>query len=105
MSLPTLRIKTDFQRISSLVTDHISNLLLNEDRPLWQGSQPALNMTGLPRHQASRVILFGVGTQGGHVLPVTFSLIKSPPWIPSDKLLFISIVALVHTFYGADKSK
>lgn len=97
--------QADFQRISSLVTDHISNLLLNEDWPLWQGSQPALSRTGLPRHQASRVILFGAGTQGGHVLPVTFNLIKSPPRIPSDKLVFMSIVALVLTLYRADKSK
>lgn len=36
--------------------------LLNEDWSLWQGSQPALNMTELPRHQANRVILFGMGT-------------------------------------------
>lgn len=54
------------------------------------GSTPArseLDRTGFStRHKASKVILFGKRTKRVHVSPITFGLIKSPPWIPSHQL-------------------
>lgn len=95
--------KTEFRRISSLVADHISKL--SEDWSLWQGSQPARNMAALSRHQASRVILLSRGTQRGHVLPVAFGLITSPPWIFIAQTAIYGCCRSCSRTSGADKSQ
>lgn len=73
--LNTPSAKTDFPRISSFVTDGITNLLLDEDWSPWHRSQPASNMMMSSRHHANRAIQYSKGTRGAHVIPGLFILI------------------------------